>query len=231
MLNNKLLINVYKKLYKNSFISQLFIPTYCKKFLAFTLAEILVVLLILGTIAALTIPALVQNIQDAELKAAWKKSFSELSQAAIMLETEYGEISNTTFISNNDLRNKFAAYLSYTKSCDNNMAFGNCWHKDGEWKDLTGVSQTGWGNAPAIILSNGSFVRFVRTGTTTGNLFTYGYINVDVNGFKGPNVMGRDIFFAHVLEDSITPFGTQGDGLESTCSSYGKGCSALYLYQ
>ena len=40
---------------------------------AFTLAEVLVTLAIVGIIASITIPALLNNIQEKELKTAWKK--------------------------------------------------------------------------------------------------------------------------------------------------------------
>ena len=40
----------------------------------FTLAEVLVTLMIIGVIAAMTIPSLMQNTQQQEFKAAYKKA-------------------------------------------------------------------------------------------------------------------------------------------------------------
>ena len=47
---------------------------------AFTLAEVLITLAIIGIVAAMTIPTLSQKISDMQNKAIWKKKFSEISQ-------------------------------------------------------------------------------------------------------------------------------------------------------
>ena len=48
--------------------------------MAFTLAEVLITLGIIGVIAAITIPNLINNIQERQLKEAWKKEYSVLNQ-------------------------------------------------------------------------------------------------------------------------------------------------------
>ncbi|EKE02811.1 MAG: hypothetical protein ACD_20C00328G0004 [uncultured bacterium] len=50
----------------------------------FTLAEVLVTLAIIGVVAALTIPALIQSTSQTELKTALKKSLATLNQAIVM---------------------------------------------------------------------------------------------------------------------------------------------------
>jgi len=50
----------------------------------FTLAELLIVLGIIGVIAALTMPTLLSNTQGAQYKAAYKKALSVLSQAVVL---------------------------------------------------------------------------------------------------------------------------------------------------
>jgi len=56
----------------------------------FTLAEILITLTVIGVVAALTIPNLLQNTNQAELKAAWKKTFADVSQAVTLLVNDNG---------------------------------------------------------------------------------------------------------------------------------------------
>ncbi|MDD3237306.1 MAG: type II secretion system protein [Candidatus Gastranaerophilales bacterium] len=53
---------------------------------AFTLAEVLITLVIIGVIAALTIPSLLNNTNKEEYKTGLKKAYSALNQA---LKTEY----------------------------------------------------------------------------------------------------------------------------------------------
>ena len=47
------------------------------KLKAFTLSEILITLLVIGVIAALTIPQLIQNVQEWSWKQAWKKNIHQ----------------------------------------------------------------------------------------------------------------------------------------------------------
>ena len=51
---------------------------------AFTLAEVLITLGIIGVVAAMTIPTLISNTNGAQFKTAYKKALSTLNQAAIM---------------------------------------------------------------------------------------------------------------------------------------------------
>ena len=50
----------------------------------FTLAEVLVTLMIIGVIAAMTVPSLMQSTAQQEYKAALKKSLSMMNQAITM---------------------------------------------------------------------------------------------------------------------------------------------------
>ena len=63
----------------------------CKKMLAFTLAEILISLLILGVIASLVIPSLIQNTHKKEEIVKIKKGLSMINQAISMDKALTGE--------------------------------------------------------------------------------------------------------------------------------------------
>lgn len=58
-----------------------------KRYMAFTLAEVLIVLGIVGIIAEITIPTVINDIQTSKYKAAWKETFSILSQVGTMART------------------------------------------------------------------------------------------------------------------------------------------------
>lgn len=50
-------------------------------FPAFTLAEVLVTLAIIGVIAAISVPTLLQSTNNAEAKTQWKQNYAVMSQA------------------------------------------------------------------------------------------------------------------------------------------------------
>ena len=55
-----------------------------KKFNAFTLAEVLITLGIIGVVAAMTMPTLINQTNGAQYKAAYKKALSAISQAVTL---------------------------------------------------------------------------------------------------------------------------------------------------
>ena len=64
-------------------------PIYFQK-AAFTLAEVLITLGIIGIVAAMTIPTLIANTRSQQYRSKFKKTVSTLSQAARMNQAQYG---------------------------------------------------------------------------------------------------------------------------------------------
>ena len=60
-----------------------------KRFHGFTLVEVLITVGIIGVVAALTIPTILQNSNNRKFASQFKKSMSTLSQAAIMSQAQY----------------------------------------------------------------------------------------------------------------------------------------------
>lgn len=54
----------------------------------FTLAEVLITLGVIGVVAAMTLPGLIQNNQETELTSRAKKAYSQISQAIKLYEAE-----------------------------------------------------------------------------------------------------------------------------------------------
>ena len=213
-------------------------------FIAFTLAEVLITLGIIGIVAEMTIPTLMNNVGDMELKAAWKKEFSTFSQVTTSLISDNGgDLINlcTSDIQGNCLRDAYGKYLKSTKSCDGNMysVYGDCWHLlDGsasKWLNNTGVTAPGfiWRNEAGLMLADGSMVIFNWFQSDCQSGYGCGYMYFDVNGFKKPNVVGRDIFQVELHKDRLLPEGAQGtfaSGQGCDASSSGQACSAKYIY-
>lgn len=67
------------------------------KYLAFTLAEVLITLGIIGVVAAMTIPTLISKTQKKEAVTRLKGAYSQIAQAIRMSEADNGDISNWDF--------------------------------------------------------------------------------------------------------------------------------------
>lgn len=210
-----------------------------RSYCAFTLSEILLVLSVIGIVAALTIPTLIQKISDNQYKTAWKKEFSSIAQATTMIIASNTSVKGT-FSNEMGARDLFGKYLSFIKTCDAATSKGNCWHN--QFKLLNGNSD-GWAAYPSAILSDGALLTFLDA-TSACTVFAPNCVNiaVDVNGFKPPNTFGKDIYRVWVFEDRVIPFGGRperpSEQPETTCiegstavGNTGDGCSAKYLYQ
>ena len=86
---------------------------------AFTLAEVLITLGIIGVVAAMTMPTLINNINKKHWIAGYKKAYSELSQIHQLLNSETG---GSYMAECNDfddvcLKNLFAEKMKVVESC------------------------------------------------------------------------------------------------------------------
>lgn len=211
--------------------------------LAFTLAEVLITLGIIGVVAVLTIPTLINNIQDEQYKAAWKKTYSMFANATQKIVSDNGgSIKDIITESDDTMKVLYEENLIVSSKCDDPTSNGKCWHNNGTWTLLNKSAPTDtmageiWfiGGTAGNILSDGTLVRYMSfdkcTQHTANNC---GYIMVDVNGFKKPNVVGKDIYAMHLTPTKLYPFGSNADGNEDTCTATtnGFGCAAEYLYK
>lgn len=57
----------------------------------FTLAEVLITLGIIGIVAAMTLPALIQNYKKHEVETRLKKFYTTMNQAILMAKNDYGD--------------------------------------------------------------------------------------------------------------------------------------------
>jgi len=208
---------------------------------AFTLAEVLVTLAVIGVISALTIPALLQNTNEQELRTAWKKNYSELVQVTSQITHENGGSIKGLFPDSNSMANAYGAKMNYIRKCST-ANYSECWAASGEARMLNG-SIMGVSNLGSyLVLNNGSVLRITLYDTNCsehiGNpspdgMYRCGEIYIDVNGHKKPNVMGKDIYGGVITPDSFVPFGAKGFPTPDECSTsfHGLVCSTEYLYK
>jgi len=216
---------------------------------AFTLAEVLITLGIIGVVAAITIPTLMNKTQDAEFKNAMKKQYSGLSQAyqQLKMDNDGDFVSAISACSNSvDLKNLFKTKFISSKDCDSDSTSpGACFPAQAKVKWLNGNSASSWyfnnDSTSGLILSDGTTFAFYLESPTCAmnNSPNYsnrcGWLTVDVNGLKPPNTWGKDIYLFFIFYDAIRPsIGGSTDSVVSTddCgtgTNKGYTCSSKYL--
>lgn len=174
-------------------------------FIAFTLSEVLITLAIIGVVAAMTLPILINTINEQQYKTAYKKAYSMLCQALSKANAD-GTLRDTTDTSlvypnwgNNlnliALMNEF----SVVKKCINNNNSG-CWASGEQF----GIAYVGSGRPDDTL---NSFIDSSGMAWTALE-WTQGRVAVDTNGFKGPNQYGKDRFAFHLF---VSALGTPAD--------------------
>lgn len=156
------------------------------KHFGFTLAEVLITLGIIGLVAAMTMPALINTTKENEYKTAYRKGFATLSQAFEKASTDNNIIPLTGTYSSQGMEANFATLQSYfnvTKSCTNSQA-QSCWDTSGEqWRTEDYTTQG--------FIDNSGMAWKLRRSDSSQVTPT---ILLDTNGLKGPNQYGKDRF-------------------------------------
>ena len=178
---------------------------------AFTLAEVLITLSVIGVVAALTLPNLLSKTDDRENLVALKKVYSELTQVRNQLDWEYGGTFTTACNNYNDtcFRDLFASKMKVAKTCDStvpNDCQATSKFEDGSLQKWDTRLNDRW---PTLVTENGYSVKFRFH--TNGCVFaewsgeTCGWMQVDTNGKKRPNVFGKDIFIIYLYKNTMIP--------------------------
>ncbi len=167
----------------------------------FTLAEVLVTLAVIGVVAALTIPALMQGSNEKQAKTSVKKAVSTLNQALTMSIAQDG-IDAGSQNASTDLRDLFDNYLSVITNDTNSLTTSD------------GMIYTFNGDGSNNCTNDAS--------TTTC------FVEVDINGNRGSSVAATesnyaDIYYFAILKEQVLPANT---GMQ-TVPNFGRGNSGI----
>lgn len=220
---------------------------YLFKRLAFTLAEVLIVLGIIGIIAEMTIPTLQKEFQKKVTITQVQKVYTTLSQAIRQSEADNGPNSNWDWgvdTVNGSVRQSFdtywGPYLKIMKYCD---TYSDCgYDSSSPWlKPNSGSYGMVLVYAPmrtTVMLADGTLllVKAYQGAAVAGdpNVPSH-YIYVDINGSKKPNMFGKDVFeFVLDPQKGFMPYGyDQNDAMMAfSCNSttgFGEYCAAKIL--
>lgn len=220
-----------------------------KHFIAFTLAEVLITLGIIGVIAAIIIPVLWNNYEKQKFNSQLKKTFQELSSITTSIKNDNGGTMANAFLDIDNYRDGYATYFKYAqKTCPaNNVSYArtNGCFMQGAPKNIDGTSinDLNWGaNNSFLILQDGRVLGFYgywdanskQCQTNINGLTICGSIIVDLNGPNPPNTIGKDFFALGVTANGlIAPYYTMGynQKCNQTADTYNSkdGCAALIL--
>lgn len=202
---------------------------------AFTLAEVLITLGIIGIVAAMTLPTLINNSRNKELKTGLIKSYSILNQALDMYQAETGERLKPGDAANwEEMRDIFILkYFKIIKNCGRGYLNGSCILNNGFgqegnseiYKTLTGntINLHEFDDGQYVLPDGTLMLVEYSESTASGDLrVSEFYISFDVNGFnKRPNKLGVDLFTFQIdRKGKLLPMGAKGTTFYSASDGY-----------
>ncbi len=217
--------------------------------IAFTMAEVLITLGIIGVVAAMTLPALVQNSRNRELRTSLSKANSVILQALNMYQAENGERATPDNIPRYQLKKYIIKYFKISRDCGqgsegttaeldktcipNYINEGTSENSSKNYKTLNGKAYINlqYFDDGQFVLADGMLV-LIENGNTLDVT-----ISVDLNGYrKRPNRLGQDLFMFELDKNGkLLPMGVEGSryysendeycSLSSTNNMNGAGCT------
>ncbi len=220
---------------------------------AFTLAEVLITLGIIGVVAAITMPTIMANVQKTILKNQFKSAYSKFSQAVFQTQArmgypvesfywtmgekystvcaeknEYGTCKKWTLPDGSPVpsdttglfsgcpafeKELFTKTLKVVKFCQDHALANGCLtdayrgvdkvkneqNPDKEADPGQGFSDSNIkNNYSSLVLADGTvIIKYGKYGNTHNPTYT-----IDINGHKGPNKWGYDIFALQLKGDN-----------------------------
>jgi len=209
-----------------------------QRYTAFTLAEILIVLGIIGIVAEMTIPTLINGIYKKDTVVKLKKSYSILAQATEQISNDCGgnlmycltnpDSADNDATTRQELTNLYKAKLSIVKDCTDGVTT-KCF-ADTTYKLLQGNPWINYDTHFAydrsrFILSDGVAVSIDWNGAR--NFF----VMLDINGIKKPNWVGKDLFYLYYDPTTTKATLKPGDANDCSLSGNGTGCAAKIIQE
>ncbi len=157
----------------------------------------MVTLGIIGVVSAMTVPTLMQNYQKRSYVVQLHKVYNELSQALTQFQTDKNALNlrEAGLNSQAAIDSFIKSYFKIIQECD---TMDECFAS--EYKKMNGSVLGGYDRAQkSVVLTSGASMRLLYT--ASGNRVIQ--IGVDINGQKGPNVQGRDLFWLYVYNNSL----------------------------
>ena len=179
------------------------LPTKAK--VGFTLAEVLITLGIIGVVAALTIPGLINNYKAARLKSQFLKSYSTIQQVFKRMQDDEISVDPSSYSGGRSFYKVFMNYLSGAKNCNPSQSL--CMFYDGATKTVVykGITYTSLDDGQ-ILLNDGTLLMFENQ--TNSSVV---WVTVDLNGVKNPpNIEGYDTFTFQLIDGELHTMGDIG---------------------
>lgn len=205
---------------------------------AFTLAEVLITLSIIGIVAAMTLPTLIQKNQDKQLISQTRKVYADINNALLLAQKDYGVIGDNSILFNTSdnaqqVAQNLSKYFIGSKVCSSKSQKGcEKYYYERKYATLRknddGTAATSSNSKVRLILNNGAVISIGtnKSGCATKEYTStvtneYGQTIYDENGQPKTNTYKSDIC-------ANLQFDVNGPKLPN---QFGRDCYHIWVYK
>ena len=165
----------------------------------FTLAEILLTVVLIGVVAIMTIPAMKSNWQEKTFAEKNKKVVLNIENAFSGYITHSGKenLLKANLTTLNEVTNLFTNEYLYSKDCGKNPVNNDCFVS--KYKTGNSVAYYPNNNNQCLKLKDSSVICLSEFKTSSG----YGNVFIDINGKDKPNTLDKDVYIYYYDVDGI----------------------------
>lgn len=190
---------------------------------AFSLVEIIFVLFVLATVFFTVIPLSLSNVKQAKFISDWKNYMEQVIYSYETL-SEYKKNYNI------DEKASIKRLLHYLDAKPAKLSDKNI--KNYKYRMLNSrfYKKNNIDSSTKVYSDINGHLMWVEY---TNKAFPIAMVWVDLNGYKNPNIVGKDIFVYEIYKDSVSPYGKNLNmkSIKADCSRLGTGmaCSQFFI--
>lgn len=176
-----------------------------RKFFGFTLGEILIALGVIGVVASLTLPQIINDKKASEAQAQFTTAYAEISKAINEMEVDNVPIEPANYTKNRSFYPVFKQYFKVV--VDKGYSTDGKTYKYFKNKNINDEDMKRFGDGHFVI-NNGMDIFIYNSKNSKSGLVVW----VDINGNnKLPNTLGYDLFgFELMRGGQFMPLGSTG---------------------
>ena len=215
----------------------------------FTLVEVLITLGIVGIVAAITMPTIVNKYQKLQTVAKLKKAYTVLAQVMqrAVADNSAAELGIGETLDKNKVKDFFETYwypyFNAPKIYNNSL--GDTFYSCRNGNSYNSNISTNYQYGRIFFITKDGFSYYIKIMTWSRNdkgdladplIASQQNVLIDINGIKPPNMLGKDVFYFLIDYEHgvVRPFGYDKNKaqIDSDCNKTGLGmsCAAKIIH-